>query len=323
VDRRAFILGVTTSVLGPLRWSYAAGAGRVPTVFIHTGQAPTKEAITAGLREVGWVDGQNIVIDVRVRLEGEDEIAVRAELARAVRDRVDVLVMGGPNRIRAAMHATQTIPIVGIDLESDPVASGFVKSLARPGTNASGIWLDVPEIAGKQLQFLREIMPHLTRVGVVWDDRIGGPQFSQTESAATALKIALRSASLHSPANVDEALKRLLGERPQAILLLTAPAISQALPRIAEVARQHRLPSICPFSTYPGAGGLMAYGPDFLVMWRQMASYVDRILKGAKVSELPVERPSKFVLVINVRTARSIGMTIPPSLLRRADQIIE
>jgi putative tryptophan/tyrosine transport system substrate-binding protein len=323
VDRRTFVLGATTIALGPAGWLYAAAAGRVPRVFIHTGQLATKEAFAAGLRELGWVNGQNILIDLRLRREGEEETTVRAELARAVQDRVDVLVMGGPNRIRAAMHATQTIPIVGFDLESDPVASGFVKSLARPGTNASGLWLDLPEIAGKQLQFLREVMPHLDRVGVVWDDRIGRPQFSQTESAARALNMTLRAVSLHSPANVDEALKRLLGERPQAILLLTAPAISQALPRLAEVARQHHLPSISPFSTYPGAGGLMAYGPDFLVMWRQMARYVDRILKGAKVSELPVERPAKFVLTINVQTARSIGLTIPPSLLLRADHVIE
>jgi putative ABC transport system substrate-binding protein len=276
----------------------------------------------AGLRDRGWIEGQNIVIDWRPSGASEGTV-FQTELQEVVGRPVEVLLIGNPHRIRAAMNVTKTIPIVGIDLESDPVASGFVKSLARPGANVSGIWMDLPELAGKQLQFLREIVPTLRRVGVVWDDRIGGPQFSQAQAAARVSHIRLHAVTLHHSAEADDAVKRLLVERPQAILLLTAPAIFQALPRIAELVRQRRLPSICPFSTYPASGGLIAYGPDFLALWRQTASYVDRILKGAKIGDLPVERPSKFVLIINLKTAKALGLTIPPSLLLRADQVIE
>jgi putative ABC transport system substrate-binding protein len=307
-------------MLGAPRLSNAQTAGRIPRIVLYTGA--WKESVIAGLRDLGWVDGQNIVIEARPGVAGEGTV-LQTELQDVVRRPVEVLLIGNPHRIRAAMNVTKTIPIVGIDLESDPVASGFVKSLARPGTNVSGIWMDLPELAGKQLQFLREIVPTLSRVGVVWDERIGGPQFSQAQAAARASNISLHAVTLQNAAEADDAVKRLLVERPQAILLLTAPAIFQALPRIAELARQRRLPSISLFSTYPASGGLIAYGPDFAALWRQTASYVDRILKGAKIGDLPVERPLKFVLNINVKTAKALGLTIPPSLLQRADEVIQ
>jgi putative ABC transport system substrate-binding protein len=321
-SRRALLLGLAAAALGAPRLSNAQTAGRIPRIVIFTGRPATKESVVAGLRDLGWVEGQNVVIEVRLG-EAIEGTVLRTELLDVVRRPVEVLVMGGPHRIRVAMNVTKTIPIVGIDLESDPVASGFVKSLARPGTNVSGIWMDLPELAGKQLQFLREIVPTLSRVGVVWDERIGGPQFAQAQAAARASHIRLHAVTLHHSAEADDAVKRLLVERPQAILLLTAPAISQALPRLAELARQRRLPSISLFSTYPASGGLIAYGPDFVALYRQTASYVDRILKRAKIGDLPVERPTKFVLNINVKTAKALGLTIPPSLLLRADQVIE
>ena len=321
-SRRALLFGLATATLGAPRLSNAQTAGRIPRIVLYVVTPALKESFVAGLRDLGWVDGQNVVIEVRPGVAGEGTVP-QTELQDVVRRPVEVLLMGGPHRIRAAMNVTKTIPIVGIDLESDPVASGFVKSLARPGTNVSGIWMDLPELAGKQLQFLREIVPTLSRVGVVWDERIGEPQFSQAQAAARASNISLHAVTLHNSAEADDAVKRLLVERPQAILLLTAPAIFLALPRIAELARQRRLPSICLFSTYPASGGLIAYGPDFLALWRQTASYVDRILKGAKIGDLPVERPSKFVLIINLKTAKALGLTIPPSVLARADQVIE
>jgi putative ABC transport system substrate-binding protein len=229
----------------------------------------------------------------------------------------------GPHLIRAALNVTKTVPLVGIDLESDPVANGFVHSLARPGMNLSGIWLDLPELAGKQLQFLRELSPTLKRLAVLWDDQIGGPQLAQAQSAAKILNITVYPISLRRTTEIDEAWNRVLAERPQAILALTAPVVFQGQARIADLARGHRLPSICPFSTYAERGGLMAYGPDFPTMWRQTASYVDRVLRGARISELPVERPLKFVLNVNSKTAKALGLTIPPSLLLQADQVIE
>jgi putative ABC transport system substrate-binding protein len=318
IDRRGFVSGLATALVGVPAIGRAQTNSRMPRVVVYSSTPVWKAALTR-LGELGWVEGRNIVVEQR----NPDDDAMEADVRKWVDPPVDAFIIGGPLRIRAAMKATQTIPIVGIDLESDPVASGFVKSLARPGTNVSGIWMDMPEVAGKQIQFLRETVPTLRRVGVVWDDRIGAPQLGQARAAAQASNVSLHPVALHAPGEADDVTKRLLAERPQAVLLLTAPVVFAALDRLAALMRQHRLPSISPFSTYPASGGLLAYGPDFPAMWRQMASYVDRILKGAKISDLPVERPSKFVLGVSVATAKTIGLTIPQSLLQRADQVIE
>src|SRR5262249_11687514 len=158
------------------------------------------------------------------------------------------------------------------------------------------------------------VVPRLSRLGVLRDDRIGGPQFAETQSAARTVNVKVVSVSLHRAADADEAMMRLLAERPDALLILTSPVTFFALPRIAEVARQKQLPSITPFSTYPASGGLMAYGPSFPAIWRQAGSYVHRVLKGAKVGDLPVERPSKFELIVNLKTAKAVGVTIPTAL---------
>jgi len=316
IGRRQVLTALTTALLGVPRHVWAQ---RVPRVVLY-GTAPAwQEIVSSALRDLGWVDG-SIVVEWRNPGPG-------AELEKDLRDTVgryvDVFIMGGPDRIRAAMKATRKIPIVGIDLESDPVATGFVHSLARPGGNVSGVWMDLPELTGKQLQYLRETVPKLSRIGVIWDERVGKAPYAEAETVARALNISLHPVPLHSSGEADDVMKRLLVERPQAILLITAPVVFSSLSRLAELARQNRLPSICPFSTYPASGGLLAYGPDFPTMWRQTASYVNRILKGAKVGDLPVERPSKFVLIINLKTAKALGLTIPPSLLLRADQVIE
>jgi putative ABC transport system substrate-binding protein len=221
------------------------------------------------------------------------------------------------------MTAAKTTPIVAVDLESDPVASGFVRSLGRPETNMSGIWLDLPELAGKQIQFLRETVPGLSRLGVRWDDRVSGPQFTAAQTAARASAIGLHAVAVHAAGEADGAMKRLLAERPQAILVLTAPAIFGGLSRIAQLSIQHRIPSISPFSNYPATGGLMAYGPDFATLWQQVAAYVDRVLRGARIGDLPVERPSKFVLIVNLKTAEASRLSMPESLVLRADEVIK
>ncbi len=315
IGRRVFLLGIA-SLSAPRASSGQTSPARV---LVYTGSMAWRDGIAGGLRDLGWTDGHNIVVEWRHREPLEDPTVVE-ELRHL---HPNVAVLGGPLRIRRAMKVAPSIPLVGIDLESDPVASGFANSLARPGANISGIWLDLPQLAGKQLQFLRELAPTLTRVGVVWDDQIGGPQFAETQSAARTINIKLAAVSLRKAAEADEAMTRLFVERPQAVVVLTSPAIFQAQPRIAELAQQKRLPSISPFSTYPTSGGLMAYGPSFPALWRQAAGYVDRILKGAKVGELPIERPSRFEFIINLKTARALGLTIPHSLLLRADQIIE
>ena len=285
IGRRAVLYGLAGATLRVPQVAFAQSPRRVRRVVLFSGLPRWKDTVSDGLRDLGWV-------------------------------------VGGPAAIRVAMKATATVPIVAIDLESDPVASGFVKSLARPGKNVSGIWMDLPQLAGKQLQFLRETVPGLRRVGVVWDDRIGRPQWTEAQSAARASNVSLQAVALHEVSETDDVVKRLLVERPQAILALTAPVVFRALSRLAELAIQHGLPSISPFSTYPDFGGLMAYGPDFVAMYRQTSSYVDRILRGANVGDLPVERPSKFVLILNVKTAKALGIAMPRLLLLTADQVI-
>jgi putative ABC transport system substrate-binding protein len=319
-NRRTFLVAATAVLFGSAVPSGAQTSGRVQRIFLHIASRQGRDWLSAGLRELGWIEGQNVVLQWH---SAEADETLRAEIQEVIQRPVDILVLPGALRIRAAMSVTETVPIVTIDLESDPVASGFVKSLARPGRNVSGIWMDLPELAGKQVELIREVMPSLTRLGVLWDDRFGKPQFAETEAAARVSKIGLASVTVRNAADADDAVRRVFGERAQPMLVLTSPPIFNAQARIAELARKHKLPSISPFSTYPAAGGLMAYGPDFPAIWRQAASYVDRILKGAKVGDLPVERPAKFTLVINLKTARALGVTIPPSLLQRADQVIE
>jgi putative ABC transport system substrate-binding protein len=317
VNRRRFLLTSLAGALAAPRAVAAQPASRVQRLAVYTGRL-VSDGLVEALNERGWTDGRNIAIDWQ-GIEGS-EARIGEHLARTP---TDVVVAGGPHRIRAAMRATPTIPIIGIDLESDPVANGFVRTLARPGGNVTGIWMDLPEIAGKQIQFLREVVPSLNRLGVVLDDQIAQPQFAELQTVSRTANISLLPAAVRLSTEIDGVLKRLVTERPQAIVVLTAPVIFLGLRRIAELAVQSRLPSISPFSPYPASGGLMAYGPDFKAMWHQLGGYVDRVLRGARAGDIPVERPFKFSLILNLKTAKTIGLTIPPSLLARADQVIE
>src|SRR5215831_5118426 len=195
ISRRAFLWGI--AALSAPRASIGHTSADVARVLVYTGSMAWRDGIASGLRDLGWIEGQTVVIEWRHREPLEDATVVE-ELGRL---HPDVAVLGGPLRIRRAMKVAPSIPLVGIDLESDPVASGFVKSLARPGLNISGIWLDLPELAGKQLQFLQELTPALVRVGVVWDDQVGGPQFAETQSAARIINVKLAAASLRRAAD--------------------------------------------------------------------------------------------------------------------------
>ena len=318
MDRRRFLVTSLAGALAAPLAVEAQQAGKLPRVGYVQGEVPPaaalRESFLGGLRERGWSDGRNVAIDWR----RNDE-----EIPDLVRLNVDVMVLPNPYRIEAGLKQTKTIPIVAVDLESDPVAKGFLRSLARPGGNLTGVWMDFPDIAGKQLQMLKEAVPAARRVAVVWDQRVAGLQFAATQTAARVVDIALQSAPLRHVSEVDDVIKHALPAKPQAILMLTSPIVLQAQRRIAELAVQHRLPTVSGFSTFPDDGGLMAYGPNFLAMWHQLAGYVDRILRGAKPGDLPVERPTKFELIINLKTAKALGLTVPPSLLARADQVIE
>jgi len=236
---------------------------------------------------------------------------------------VDVILATGPRTIRSFQEATSTIPIVGLDLESDLVASGFVASLARPEGNLTGVFLDLPELSGKQLQLLKETLPSLERVGVLWEPEVGESQLRATEEAARMASVTLNTLGIRRAEEITSALDRASRGRAQAMLVLTSPLISNNLRQIAQQAQKYRMPTISPFTMFPGMGALMAYGPSQTEMFRLAATYVDKILRGARVGQLPVERPSKFELVVNLKVAKALGLTIPPSLLQRADQVIE
>jgi putative tryptophan/tyrosine transport system substrate-binding protein len=215
------------------------------------------------------------------------------------------------------------VPIVAIDLETDPVANGFVASLAHPGGNVTGFFLDLPEMSGKLLQLLKDAVPGATRFGVLWDAAITRAQFEATETAARAAGIAIQSAPVRSAGDLAGALERVVRDGARALVVLSAPLTRLYQARIDEIALRHRLPSVTVFALLPAGAGFMSYGPDLDAMFRRSGTYVQRILRGARVGDLPVERPSKFELGVNLRTARALGITIPQTLLLRADQVIE
>jgi ABC-type uncharacterized transport system substrate-binding protein len=221
------------------------------------------------------------------------------------------------------MGASRTIPIVGTDLESDPVESGYVASFARPGGNITGLFLDLPDLTGKWLQLVREVAPATRRVVVLWDSTTSPHQLRALKVAAQAAGIELYVLEVRSPAEYGDALNTAMRGRPHALIQLSSPLIRQASQRVAEFTVKNRLPAISMFREFPEGGGLMAYGPDLLVFFRHAAIYVDKILRGAKPADLPVVQPTKYEFVVNLRTAKALGFKISQPLLLRADQVIE
>jgi ABC-type uncharacterized transport system substrate-binding protein len=293
-------------------------ADRIPKIGLVTNSPETRDAFVLGLTELGYREGGNVELHWRRATEdgGRDlEELVRLEPA--------CLVLPGPLRLAHGRRLTSTIPIVALDLESDPVGSGIVASLARPGGNVTGIFMDLPELAGKQIQLLREAVPTLSRLAVVWDERIGTPQLQAAQVAARTADITLVPVPFRGTSDLDGAISRAVKGGAEALLVLTSPEIFLARERIAESARRHRLASASIFPAYADAGGLLGYGPNLAGLYRQAAKYVDRVLKGVRPADLPIERPSKFEFVVNLKTARALGLTIPPSLLARADKVVE
>jgi putative tryptophan/tyrosine transport system substrate-binding protein len=235
----------------------------------------------------------------------------------------NVIVAGSRYAFEAAMRATSTTPIVGIDLESDPVASGWAKSLGRPGGNFTGLFLDLPELSGKQIELLKEAVPTLSHLGVLWDSTIGEVQFHATEAAALAAGVTLRSLPIQSPEDFKGAFDRAARERINGVVVLSSPLILGQRLQIAGWAMKARLPTISLFTLFPRSGGLMAYGPNLPDMYKRAATYVDRVLKGTNVADLPIERPTRFELVINLKTAKALDLEVPWTLLMRADEVIE
>ena len=284
--------------------------------------AVRSEAFRQGLRELGYVEGKNIVTEYRYAEGKRDRLpALAAELVRL---KVDVIVTAGASATRAAKKATSTIPIV-MAQDSDPVGKGVVASLARPGGNITGLSTLAPEISGKQLELLKEILPKLSRVAVLGTStRPGNAQaLREVKLAAGAFKVELRYLDVLDPKKIETAFGAARKERADAVLVLAGRILTSHRTQMVELAVKSRLLAIYPFPVYVEAGGLMSYGVRRSDLFRRAATYVDKILKGANPAELPVEQPTKFELVINLKTAKALGITIPPTLLLQATKVIK
>ncbi len=284
--------------------------------------APRMDAFQQGLRELGYVEGKNILIERR-HAEGKlDRLpALAAELVRL---NVDVIVTSGPTATRPAKEATSAIPII-MTFDDDPVGSGFVTSLARPGGNVTGLSTLAPEISGKQLELLKEIVPRLNRVAVIGTStRQGTAQaLKEIELAAAAFAMKLQYLNIQNPQEIETAFRAASKERADAFLVLQSPVFNSQRAQIADLALKSRLPATYPRREFVEDGGLMSYGVSISDLDRRAATYVDKILKGAKPADLPVEQPTKFEFVINLKAAKQIGLTIPPNVLARADRVIK
>ena len=300
----------------------AQQATKIPRIGYLGGDTARRDAFRQGLRELGYVEGKNIIIEYRSS-EGKID-RVREFAVELVRLNVDVIVTGGPQVTRVAKEATVTLPIV-MTQDIDPVGNGFVASLARPGGNITGLATLSPEVSGKRLELLKEIIPRLSRVAVLGTSTTPGnvQQLRETEVAAAAAGIRHQYVEVLSPKDIDTAFRMATRERADAGLALASPVLFSQRTQLAELAVKSRLPTIFGSSEYAEVGGLMAYGVNFPDLYRRAATYVDKILKGAKPADLPVEQPTKFELLINLKAAKQIGLTIPPNVLVRADKVIK
>lgn len=279
------------------------------------------EAFVQGLGEAGYFDGRNISLETRFHRGSLEQIdAFAGEFAAR---NCSVIVAIAPYAIQAVLRSKIAAPVVGIDLESDPVASGWAKSIARPGGNFTGFFLDIPELAGKQVELLTEALPSIKRLAVLWDATVGGTQFYAMQSAVLPSGVSFESFPIRRVDDIEDAVERAAREGVDGLVILTSPLIFNQLSQIADLAMKAHLPTISLFDAFPKAGGFLAYGPNLSYMFKQAAGYVSRILAGEKAGELPIERPSKFELVINTSAAKALGVSIPPRLLALATQVIE
>jgi putative ABC transport system substrate-binding protein len=290
-----------------------------------TAYATRIEAFRRGLRDLGYIEGKNIAIEYRY---ADGKVDVRPQLfAELVHLNVDIIVTNVTENVLTAKKATTTIPIV-FATAGDPVASGIVESLARPGGNLTGLSLQSPEVGGKRLELLKETVPGISRVAVIlWNSTGVGTslQLKEIEVAAPPLGLKLFPVEVAGPAleDLELAFSKINTDRPNALIGLLNPSFAAHRGRIAEFAVKNRLPAMQGDRTFPESGGLVSYGPDNTDLFRRAATYVDKILKGAKPADLPVEQPTKFEFVINLKTAKQIGVTIPPNVLARADRVIK
>jgi putative ABC transport system substrate-binding protein len=279
------------------------------------------DAFVQGLREIGYTEGQNITFEHR---SAQDQPELFPKLALELASlKVDVIFARGTWALAAAKNATRTIPIVGIDLEIDPVEAGLVASIARPGGNITGLFLDLSELSGKHLQFLKEIIPGTSRVAVLGNPDINAPQIRELERVARSLAVQTRAVDVRNATHFDGAFETAKDWRADALIVLSNPLSLAYRTQIEDLAKKTGLPTIYLYRAHVDAGGLISYGPDLPDMFRRCGVYVGRILGGTKPADLPIERPARFELVVNLKTAKALGMSIPETILVRADAVIE
>ena len=325
--RRREVIAVlaSTGIAWPLdvRSQGTAGVFRIGMVSpINMRSAPQFSAFEQRLRELGYLEGRNLAIEF-LHLDGRIERYPEAT-AELLRRHVDLIIAGGQEAaLKAAKEATKAVPIIMVAIDYDPLAHGYIASLAQPGQNITGVVLNQIELTAKRLELLKEAVPTAARVLVLWD-AVSADQLRATSTVASALKMPLVSLELRGPPyDYAQVLADADGRRGDALLVMTSPFFFRDRDLLAELALRHRLPSVFVLREHTDAGGLMSYAPSLTGMYRRIADYVDRIAKGARPSDLPVEQPTKFELVVNLKTAKALGLTIPPTLLARADEVIE
>ena len=324
MTRRILGLAILIGVVVVPLMAEAQGSERIPRIgLLFTGSPPLRavEAFRAGLRDLGYVEGRNIALEYRLAPEGSaDQLPSLA--ADLVRLGVDVIVAQATPHTVAAKRATSSIPIV-FGAVSVPLGSGLVASLARPGANITGLSLQAPDVARKLMELLKETLPNASRVAALADPSGSVQSRSEVESAARDLRVHLQLLDVREPKDLDGIFPAAKAARVNAVITIPSPFFATHRVRVAHLALKSRLPAVSIETGFPQAGGLMSYGPNIPDSHRRAATYVDRILKGAKPADLPVEQPTRFELVINLKTAKALGLTIPQSILARADVVIQ
>jgi putative ABC transport system substrate-binding protein len=324
LNRRKFALLAGAAILALCASAHAQPSGKVPRVgvlFIGGRDQPHLESFKQGLRERGYVEGKNILLEYRYAEGKYDRLP--GLVAELVSEKVDVIITTSSISARAARQVTKTIPIVMTS--GSPVERGLAESFSKPGGNVTGLSVFALELSGKRLELLKETVPKMTRVAALWssseNESVMG--FKETEDAAKALSLRMQSVELGEAGEMEKTFADLTKTRVDALVVVLSPLVTLRSKHIVELALKQRLPGMYPTRQFAEEGGLMAYGPLVGDLYRRAAVYVDKILKGAKPADLPVEQPTKFELVINLKTAKQIGLTIPPNVLARADRVIK
>ena len=322
-DLRLLVSGLCALFLALSLPVEAQQGGKIPRIgilFIGSRNQPHLESFKQGLRERGYTEGKNILLEYRYAEGKEDRLPELA--AELVQLKVDVIVVTADTSAQAAQRVTKTTPIVMTT--GDPVSWGFAESLARPGGNVTGLTVLLADLSGKRLEILRDTFPKMTRVAALWSPRekVATAVFKETKAAAQGFSLQLQSYEVQTIQDIEKAFDDMAKVRPNALVVLLSPLVTLHSKRIVELALKQHLPGVYPTRQFAEEGGLMAYGPLIGDLYRRAATYVDKILKGARPADLPVEQPTKFELVINLKTAKQLGLTIPQSVLFRADKVI-